>query len=90
MELLKKLVEKHGVGESQHLDPSSIEHTIVSSGTCRLNNTSVYRLSLLIITAMILSGKWAKIAAEIPNRVDSQCLNKWKWMTQQAQVGSSS
>ncbi|KAL6465396.1 hypothetical protein MHYP_G00255290 [Metynnis hypsauchen] len=25
-------------------------------------------------------GKWAKIASEIPNRIDSQCLNKWKWM----------
>ncbi|KAI5613241.1 caspase recruitment domain-containing protein 9 isoform X6 [Silurus asotus] len=42
VELLKKLVEKHGV------------------------------------------GKWSKIAAEIPNRVDSQCLNKWKWMMQKA------
>ncbi|XP_056314465.1 snRNA-activating protein complex subunit 4 [Danio aesculapii] len=26
-------------------------------------------------------GKWAKIASEIPNRVDAQCLNKWKLMT---------
>ncbi|XP_053337482.1 snRNA-activating protein complex subunit 4 [Clarias gariepinus] len=42
VELLKQLVEKHGV------------------------------------------GKWAKIASEIPNRVDSQCLNKWKWMMQLA------
>ncbi|XP_017546592.2 snRNA-activating protein complex subunit 4 [Pygocentrus nattereri] len=25
-------------------------------------------------------GKWAKIATEIPNRIDSQCLNKWKWI----------
>ncbi|XP_041926413.1 snRNA-activating protein complex subunit 4 [Alosa sapidissima] len=23
-------------------------------------------------------GKWAKIASEIPNRIDSQCLQKWK------------
>ncbi|XP_062873993.1 snRNA-activating protein complex subunit 4 [Trichomycterus rosablanca] len=29
-------------------------------------------------------GKWSKIAAEIPNRIDCQCLNKWKWMTHQA------
>ncbi|KAK2845729.1 hypothetical protein Q7C36_010583 [Tachysurus vachellii] len=29
-------------------------------------------------------GKWAKIASEIPNRVDSQCLNKWKWMMHKA------
>uniref|UniRef100_A0A8B9J528 Small nuclear RNA activating complex, polypeptide 4 n=1 Tax=Astyanax mexicanus TaxID=7994 RepID=A0A8B9J528_ASTMX len=27
-------------------------------------------------------GKWSKIASEIPNRLDSQCLNKWKWMMQ--------
>ncbi|XP_073697293.1 snRNA-activating protein complex subunit 4 [Garra rufa] len=27
-------------------------------------------------------GKWAKIASEIPNRVDCQCLNKWKLLTQ--------
>ncbi|KAL7836717.1 hypothetical protein AOLI_G00280010 [Acnodon oligacanthus] len=26
-------------------------------------------------------GKWAKIASEIPTRIDSQCLNKWKWIT---------
>lgn len=26
-------------------------------------------------------GKWAKIASEIPNRVDAQCLHKWKLMT---------
>ncbi|MCJ8746831.1 hypothetical protein PDJAM_G00146260 [Pangasius djambal] len=30
-------------------------------------------------------GKWSKIASEIPNRVDSQCLNKWKWMMQSAE-----
>uniref|UniRef100_A0A672MMS7 snRNA-activating protein complex subunit 4-like n=1 Tax=Sinocyclocheilus grahami TaxID=75366 RepID=A0A672MMS7_SINGR len=27
-------------------------------------------------------GKWTKIASEIPNRVDCQCLNKWKLLTQ--------
>ncbi|XP_050966732.1 LOW QUALITY PROTEIN: snRNA-activating protein complex subunit 4 [Labeo rohita] len=27
-------------------------------------------------------GKWAKIASEIPNRIDCQCLNKWKLLTQ--------
>ncbi|KAK3538930.1 hypothetical protein QTP86_023476 [Hemibagrus guttatus] len=29
-------------------------------------------------------GRWAKIASEMPNRVDSQCLNKWKWMVYKA------
>ncbi|KAK2911714.1 hypothetical protein Q8A67_003847 [Cirrhinus molitorella] len=27
-------------------------------------------------------GKWTKIASEIPNRIDCQCLNKWKLLTQ--------
>ncbi|XP_023676431.2 snRNA-activating protein complex subunit 4 isoform X2 [Paramormyrops kingsleyae] len=27
------------------------------------------------------AGRWAKIASEIPNRIDSQCLQKWKLMT---------
>ncbi|XP_039518035.1 snRNA-activating protein complex subunit 4 isoform X2 [Pimephales promelas] len=30
-------------------------------------------------------GKWSKIASEIPNRVDCQCLNKWKLMTKPSQ-----
>ncbi|XP_076854166.1 snRNA-activating protein complex subunit 4 [Brachyhypopomus gauderio] len=30
-------------------------------------------------------GKWSKIAAEIPNRVDAQCLNKWRTLTGKAQ-----
>ncbi|XP_077087790.1 snRNA-activating protein complex subunit 4 isoform X2 [Siphateles boraxobius] len=30
-------------------------------------------------------GKWSKIASEIPNRVDCQCLNKWKLMTKASQ-----
>ncbi|KAF4074534.1 hypothetical protein AMELA_G00240340 [Ameiurus melas] len=29
-------------------------------------------------------GKWAKIASEIPNRLDSQCLNKWRYMMHMA------
>ncbi|XP_026862080.2 snRNA-activating protein complex subunit 4 isoform X2 [Electrophorus electricus] len=29
-------------------------------------------------------GKWSKIASEIPNRIDSQCLNKWRGMMQLA------
>nr|XP_055073765.1 snRNA-activating protein complex subunit 4-like [Misgurnus anguillicaudatus]XP_055073766.1 snRNA-activating protein complex subunit 4-like [Misgurnus anguillicaudatus]XP_055073767.1 snRNA-activating protein complex subunit 4-like [Misgurnus anguillicaudatus] len=33
-------------------------------------------------------GKWTKIASEIPNRVDAQCLNKWKQLTQ-PNLGSS-
>uniref|UniRef100_A0A4W4FW77 snRNA-activating protein complex subunit 4 n=1 Tax=Electrophorus electricus TaxID=8005 RepID=A0A4W4FW77_ELEEL len=31
-------------------------------------------------------GKWSKIASEIPNRIDSQCLNKWRGMMQLATV----
>ncbi|XP_036383622.1 snRNA-activating protein complex subunit 4 isoform X2 [Megalops cyprinoides] len=27
------------------------------------------------------AGRWSKIASEIPNRIDSQCLQKWKSMT---------
>uniref|UniRef100_A0A673LJF8 snRNA-activating protein complex subunit 4-like n=1 Tax=Sinocyclocheilus rhinocerous TaxID=307959 RepID=A0A673LJF8_9TELE len=27
-------------------------------------------------------GKWSKIASEIPNRIDCQCLHKWKLLTQ--------
>ncbi|XP_026067901.1 snRNA-activating protein complex subunit 4 isoform X2 [Carassius auratus] len=27
-------------------------------------------------------GKWTKIASEIPNRIDCQCLSKWKLLTQ--------
>ncbi|KAK7165013.1 hypothetical protein R3I94_003408 [Phoxinus phoxinus] len=30
-------------------------------------------------------GKWSKIASEIPNRIDCQCLNKWKLMTKPSQ-----
>ncbi|XP_067294277.1 snRNA-activating protein complex subunit 4 isoform X2 [Pseudorasbora parva] len=30
-------------------------------------------------------GKWSKIASEIPNRVDCQCLNKWKLLTKASQ-----
>ncbi|XP_057214635.1 snRNA-activating protein complex subunit 4 isoform X2 [Triplophysa rosa] len=30
-------------------------------------------------------GKWTKIASEIPNRVDCQCLNKWKQLNQAGQ-----
>ncbi|XDV20241.1 hypothetical protein PO909_025598 [Leuciscus waleckii] len=30
-------------------------------------------------------GKWSKIASEIPNRIDCQCLNKWKLMTKTSQ-----
>ncbi|XP_067263247.1 snRNA-activating protein complex subunit 4 [Chanodichthys erythropterus] len=30
-------------------------------------------------------GKWSKIASEIPNRVDCQCLNKWKLLTKACQ-----
>uniref|UniRef100_A0AAR2J3T3 snRNA-activating protein complex subunit 4 n=1 Tax=Pygocentrus nattereri TaxID=42514 RepID=A0AAR2J3T3_PYGNA len=32
-------------------------------------------------------GKWAKIATEIPNRIDSQCLNKWKWIVRTTKQG---
>ncbi|TSM86001.1 snRNA-activating protein complex subunit 4 [Bagarius yarrelli] len=32
-------------------------------------------------------GKWSKIAAEIPNRLDCQCLHKWKWMQKVARKG---
>ncbi|XP_064153609.1 snRNA-activating protein complex subunit 4 isoform X2 [Anguilla rostrata] len=27
------------------------------------------------------AGRWSKIASEMPNRIDSQCLQKWKIMT---------
>lgn len=30
---------------------------------------------------LFLSGHWAKIAAEIPNRIDAQCMRTWRQMT---------
>ncbi|KAJ8381261.1 hypothetical protein SKAU_G00020390 [Synaphobranchus kaupii] len=36
---------------------------------------------LINLVAKYGAGRWSKIASEMPNRIDSQCLQKWKAMT---------
>lgn len=35
-------------------------------------------------TCLFLSGHWAKIASEIPNRIDAQCMRTWRQMSKAA------
>ncbi|XP_061116595.1 snRNA-activating protein complex subunit 4-like isoform X2 [Conger conger] len=36
---------------------------------------------LIMLVGKYGAGRWAKIASEMPNRIDCQCLQKWKIMT---------
>lgn len=91
-ELLLKAVEKYGrkdwwkirVEVPGRTDNACRERYLNSlQENVRKGTWSVEEVELLKrMVAKYGVGKWSKIASEIPNRLDSQCLNKWKWMMQ--------
>uniref|UniRef100_A0A671R4D5 snRNA-activating protein complex subunit 4-like n=1 Tax=Sinocyclocheilus anshuiensis TaxID=1608454 RepID=A0A671R4D5_9TELE len=91
-EILRKLVEKMRIGNfipyiqmsyfMEGRDGSQLAyrwtHNVLKSVACHMPNLT----NQLLRNAVSKYGKWSKIASEIPNRIDCQCLHKWKLLTQ--------
>lgn len=75
VELLEQLVKKHGVGE------------VLMMMMMMMMNHLLFGSELTVC----VSGRWAKIAAEIPHRLDAQCLREWRKLVREpAQVNQGS
>ncbi|XP_030647703.1 snRNA-activating protein complex subunit 4 [Chanos chanos] len=92
-ELLLKAVEKYGV---KHWWKIRLEVPGRTDGQCRDRYLDCLSEDVKkgpwskeeenLLTRLVQkygAGKWAKIASEIPNRVDCQCLHKWRSLTKQ-------